>query len=68
MQTAREHRLPKPQRYFCVVARFAFITSSGSEKLTSAHRNPSCEGVCCAHDAQEKKEKAKRECGRRNVI
>jgi len=56
MQAALEHRLPKPLRYFRVLlARFAFNGNRGNEKLSSVYHNPSCDGVCCTRDAEEKR-------------
>jgi len=56
-----EHRLPKPLRYFYVLARFAFFRNPGSDasqlQLPSVHHNPSCDG--CTRDAEENRMRKK---------
>jgi len=55
LSAALEHKLPKPLRYFRVLARMAFIRKPGNDasplQFPSVHHNSSCDG--CARDTKE---------------
>jgi len=59
--------IPKPLKYFRVLARFAFIHNPGNDsspqQLPSIHHNPACDG--CARDAEENR--MRKEFGRKKT-
>jgi len=68
LQATLEHSLPKPLRYFRVLARFAVLSNLimmfTPLQLPSVHHNPSFDGVCTW---RRRDENAKREFGRQKV-